>query len=1129
MQGKYDGYDTDDLIVFTESLVGNQKQKIVGQIKHSVAITSGNSVFRDVIRAAWNDFNDPRVFSKNKDVLVLITGPLSATDINDVRPLLDWARHSENAADFVTKVRVPDFSSDGKREKLEAFRVNLKNANGGKDLSDDELFSFLRHFHLLGYDLDIKSGVVLSLLHSLIGQYTPDNAANIWARIVTEVQANNKDAGIITVSSLPADLRAVFKDRVEKKSASVSEAGQVPARNWNSHQDAADLVIASLIGSWNEKSAADVAIVEKLSKKSFSQWIARMQEVLQLPDSPLKLNNGVWAIIDRRVMWEALGARVFDSHLDAFKECAVKILGERDPKFELPPEERFYASMREKVLSHSNGLRSGVSETLALLGSSNSALTRCSLGKAEGVAVLVIRELFENSDFVVWGGLNPLLPVLAEAAPGEFLGAVNNAIKRSPCPFDTLFKQEGSGVAGTNYLTGLLWALENLAWDNHSIVDVTVVLGKLATHDPGGNWANRPSSSLRTIFLPWYPQTTASLEKRKVAVQTLTREVPVPAWKLLVSLLPSVHQSSFGAHKPKWRNPVPDDWKPKVTESEYLDQVRYYSELAVEAAAEDIDKLAEIVSHFGNLPKTAFEKLLSVLSSKTILEKPEEERLILWEALADFALKHHRYADAEWAMPSEFLAQVEIVAKSLAPKNPVCLHHRLFNSHISDFFEENGNWQEQEKRIRLRRQEAIKDILSFGGISAVIEFATKAKYPQDVGTSLGVVAGTDIDANILPGLLTADNAALKQFASGFIWARFRDKGWGWGDSLDIKSWTLPQITQFLAWLPATDETWKRVTALLKEQEKEYWSLVSVWNPYQIEGDIVYAIDKLTEHGRPKAAIGCLYRMLHDKKPIDPARAIKALQAATSSDEPAKAMELYDAAKLIEILQAHPESDKEAVSLIEWLYLPILERETTKAYPKILEHKLASDPKFFCEMISLVYRSEKETETPEAISEQKKQVAANAYHLLSNWRTMPGLQSDGGFVSDQFTRWLETVKNESAKTGHLEVALIHIGGVIYRAPKSGTGIGYDKAVLDVLNAEENGPMRNGFRTEMYNSRGVHWVDPSGKQELDLATQYKKQAEELENAGYQRIAGTFRGLGDSYESEAKRVIAEHKDEV
>lgn len=206
LQGKYEGYDTDDLIVFTESLVGNQNQKIVGQIKHSVAITSGNSVFRDVIRAAWNDFNDPRVFSKNKDVLVLITGPLSATDTDDVRPLLDWARHSENAADFVTKVRLPDFSSDGKREKLEAFRVNLKNANGGKDLSDDELFSFLRHFHLLGYDLDIKSGVALSLLHSFIGQYTPDNAENIWARIVTEVQASNKDAGTITVSSLPTDL-----------------------------------------------------------------------------------------------------------------------------------------------------------------------------------------------------------------------------------------------------------------------------------------------------------------------------------------------------------------------------------------------------------------------------------------------------------------------------------------------------------------------------------------------------------------------------------------------------------------------------------------------------------------------------------------------------------------------------------------------------------------------------------------------------------------------------------------------------------------------------------------------------------------------------------------------------------
>ena len=61
-----------------------------------------------------------------------------------------------------------------------------------------------------------------------------------------------------------------------------------------------------------------------------------------------------------------------------------------------------------------------------------------------------------------------------------------------------------------------------------------------------------------------------------------------------------------------------------------------------------------------------------------------------------------------------------------------------------------------------------------------------------------------------------------------------------------------------------------------------------------------------------------------------------------------------------------------------------------------------------------------------------------------------------------------------------------------------------------------------------SRGVHFVDPSGRQEMELSTKYKKQAEDAENAGYQRLAITMRGLADSYADEAKRVIDKAKQE-
>jgi hypothetical protein len=53
-----------------------------------------------------------------------------------------------------------------------------------------------------------------------------------------------------------------------------------------------------------------------------------------------------------------------------------------------------------------------------------------------------VRELFKESNWIRWGSLNSILPILSEANPNEFLLAVENAINASSSPFDELFDQE---------------------------------------------------------------------------------------------------------------------------------------------------------------------------------------------------------------------------------------------------------------------------------------------------------------------------------------------------------------------------------------------------------------------------------------------------------------------------------------------------------------------------------------------------------------------------------------------------------------------------------------------------------------------------------------------------------------
>ena len=79
-------------------------------------------------------------------------------------------------------------------------------------------------------------------------------------------------------------------------------------------------------------------------------------------------------------------------------------------------------------------------------------------------------------------------------------------------------------------MTGILWGLESLAWSAEYLSRVTIILGQLAEIDPGGNWVNRPLNSLTTIYLPWFPQTMADIDKRKTAIAALFKECPTIGW-----------------------------------------------------------------------------------------------------------------------------------------------------------------------------------------------------------------------------------------------------------------------------------------------------------------------------------------------------------------------------------------------------------------------------------------------------------------------------------------------------------------------------------------------------------------------------------------------------------------------
>ena len=893
--------------------------------------------------------------------------------------------------------------------------------------------------------------------------------------------------------------------------------GELPGyATWES---ARVLTQANIIGKWDGKNEADQAAMENLLGKEYGEWTEAIRPEVLRADTPLFQRDEKWKIIARGEAWGAFGPRITDEDLDRLQETAILVLGERDPQFDLLKDERYAASIHGKQLKHSKVLREGIAETLALLGSRPDALSSCSQGKANLVAALTVRALLENADWERWASLDHLLPLLAEAAPDKFLDAVESALENlENSPFHQVFAQEGNGgIVGWNYTSGLLWALETLAWHSDYLTRVILILGDLDSIDPGGNWANRPSNSLVDILLPWHLQTCAPMEKRKAAVEMLLQEQPHVGWKLLLALLPHSHGVTSGCRQPAWRNLISSDWEESITNHEYRDQVAIYTDMAITIAKSCTEKLGVLIERLSDLPTPAHENLLLHLASNAVTNLPEGERLPLWEALDDLVRKHRKFSVANWAMPEGILTGIEVAAKVLVPRSPAMRHHHLFCGRDQDLYDDKENLDEQRKRLDQLRQNAMQEILNSGGASAALDFAQNVSAPYQVGHVLGNIGSDFIESDFLPDLLQNEDEVQRSLIAGFALGRFEKLSWPWVDKLLAIELSVSQKSAFLVLLPFVEEVWTRVEEHLGTEEGLYWRNVVV-NPWGKQRDLAKAIEKLIIYDRSNAGVQCLWQSIDEKEGFNPDLAARTLLAVLKAGDFEREFDQNATIEVINKLQMCPTADADDLFKIEWNFLHLLNRFSIGS-PKTLENRLASDASFFCEVISLVYQSKKEQKNVNDPTEHQQNLARNAYTLLSEWKTPPGKQQDGSFNSDFFTAWLAETKRITTETGHLEIAMIQLGHVLTYVPKDTNGLWIHHVAAEALNAKDAKDMRSEFTTKLFNRREVHGFT-AGQEELELARVNREKSDALEVNGYSRFATAMRELAQEYEQDANR---------
>lgn len=309
---------------------------------------------------------------------------------------------------------------------------------------------------------------------------------------------------------------------------------------WARPANARSLLPVMLAGGWNDTIDGDRQRIATLAQVPYDEISATLVRWANEADPPVRRVGDAWFLISKEDAWSLLARYLTRDDLERFENIVIEVLGSPDPRFDLPEDQRWMAGVIGHSPKYSGLFHEGLADTLAVMGARGDTTPLTGGISARDYATRIIQKLLEhaNADWRIWASLSRSLSLLAEAAPDTFLDAVEKGLTGELPVLLTLFSEQQNVLFSSSPHTGLLWALETLAWSLEHLGRAALLLAKLARLDPGGKLANRPQKSLRAIFLPWSPQTTATLERRCRVLDAMREREPEVTWRLLCQLLP---------------------------------------------------------------------------------------------------------------------------------------------------------------------------------------------------------------------------------------------------------------------------------------------------------------------------------------------------------------------------------------------------------------------------------------------------------------------------------------------------------------------------------------------------------------------------------------------------------------
>ena len=920
----------------------------------------------------------------------------------------------------------------------------------------------------------------------------------------------------------------------------------IRAPEWAADTATASRLVPFLFaGAWDSANQNDqIALSLLASGTAYAALEKEFKTLTQLMDPPVWSVASHRGVISKIDLLFAISGSITVPEIKNYFEVARLVLSEDDPSLDLPEKDRWAAGIYGKKRELSPALREGVSETLVLLAVHGNTLFRSTLGvDVEALTAHLVEDLLIPLTVRTLEAQERDLPTYAEAAPSTFLRIIEQDVKsKEPVSF-ALMRPADSGAFGRCVRTGLLWALENLAWSPATLPNSVLALAKLAKIKIEDNWSNKPIESLKAIFRSWMPQTAANLSERLSAMTLLAEHYPSIAWEICMDQFGERHQVGHYSHKPRWRNDGHGFGEPLSDHAIVVGfQIRMV-EMALNWKNHDRRTLGDLIARLHCLMDAHRTVIWNLVDKWADGQASDEDKAWLREKIRVSIMSRRAVARNGQQEPDDILAtRAKAAYKALAPQDVLNRFEWLFRDSYVDesadeLHDDARDFEKREERIAKLRAEALKAILHSRGIDGILDLAEMGKAAHTIGWLMAsrVLPPDEVQAFILTTQSGANvnSLARKNLVFGAFGALSDETRTNLLRGIK-SSLSQEEFAKLLELAPFRRSTWLLVDELDESSRNTYWSNVRPTWLRAVDEELNETVERLLTAKRPRAAFNCVHIAVKDLRPSLLFRLMTEVATGHEEQPGQYQLEPYSIDRAFALLDKSGEFSTEQMARLEFPYIDALAGKWGASEPRgipHLERYLETHPELFVQAVAWVYKRSDGGQDPEDMGLSDPELiqsrANRGYALLGALKRIPGRNKLDEVESDRLLSWISTVRQACAELGREKPGDHSIGKLLSHAPEGKDGVWPSEPVRDALERIGSEEVSRGVTMGRFNARGAHYRARGGGQERELAATYRRWANALQYSHPFVVSSILKHMVDTYEHEGQ--FHDSEDEI